>query len=659
MTDLLQRIERLSPEQRALLARHLMPSLHPTEGPTQDLKLVAYVVPADAPPPDPAYLKQYLKEHLPGYMVPASMVVLDALPRTPNGKVDVRALPDPDPIEALTETYVAPRTDLEATLTTIWETVLGVEPIGIHDNFFEIGGDSILSIRIVAQLRQAGLQGSPNQLFEHPTIAALGAAITPISAPSAEHEPATGSAPLTPIQHWFFEQGFAELHHWHQSLWLDVPATVTAPRLEQAFRYLVAQHDALRLRFGQTPSGWQQIYMEVEDATIRITTVDLAGYDEATQPSMLEANVAEVQASMDLAEAPLVRAVLVGFGPDRPQQLLLSVHHLVVDPFSWQIVLEDLQTIYRQLEQKAPVNLPARTTSYRGWAEALQTYAQSDALHPEQAFWLADGYADVPRLPVDHPGGRFTEATAQTCTVHLEAEETQALLLEVPGAYNTQIDDVLLTALVLALTPWTGAPTLLVGLERHGREEIQDGLDLSRTVGWFTAFFPVRLRVDIGRGPGEALKAVKEQLRQVPGRGVGYGILRYLSDNAVQDQLRALPPPEIIFNYTGRADRLIADDALFQPQRPIFVSRGASNHRSHVLEINAYVADDHLTMHWTFSTAIHRPNTIHQLARQYLEALQELIAHCMSPDAGGYTPSDFPEADLSQDELDKLLGNLL
>ena len=338
--------------------------------------------------------------------------------------------------------------------------------------------------------------------------------------------------------------------------------------------------------------------------------------------------------------------------------MFLVAHHLVVDGVSWRILLEDLLTGYEQLRRGVPLELPAKTTSFKQWAERLSAYASGDTLAQEVGYWEAGRSRPVAVLPVDHAGGDNTAASAGTVEVALTEAETQALVQEVPAAYRTQINDVLLTAVVLAVASWTGQGACLVDVEGHGREELFEDVDLSRTVGWFTSLFPLRVELDAGMGPGAALRSVKEQLRGVPGRGLGYGVLRYLSPDAdVRRRLAAGPRAEVSFNYLGQLDRVLPGTIPFtvasEPSGPLQSDR---QRRAHTLDINGGILEGRLRVLWTFSSNIHRRSTIERVADEFLGALRRVIAHCQSPDAGGYTPSDFPFADLSQAELDDLVA---
>ena len=417
------------------------------------------------------------------------------------------------------------------------------------------------------------------------------------------------------------------------------------------------RHDALRLRFRQEDTGWRQFNTGSEES-VELDLIDLTGTPEEEQNAAMERTIAGLQASLDLTKGPLVRAAFFDLGLRQPRRLLLIVHHLAVDGVSWRILLEDLQTNCEQLQRGEAVRLPAKTTSFRRWAKQLAEHAHSTALSLETDYWLSLSSAERMPLPIDFSGGENTEASARTVSLSLDVEKTRLLLEQVPRAYNTQINDVLLSGLGLALSGWIGQPTVWIDLEGHGREALFDGVDLSRTVGWFTTIFPVKLDVHRTVGPGEVLKSVKEQLRGVPQRGIGFGMLRYLQgDEAVATLLRTLPQREVIFNYLGQFDGMPTSPFKWL-QESIGPVHSLLARRSHLLSINSLVVDRRLRFDWGYSETVHQRSTIERLAEDFMDALRSLISHCSSPSVGAYTPSDFPEAGLDQQELDKLIAGL-
>ncbi|MDZ7269872.1 MAG: amino acid adenylation domain-containing protein [candidate division KSB1 bacterium] len=649
-------------EVEAVLAKH--PGLREAAvvahtGAGGERRLVAYVVPAGEAAPTAAQLREFLRAELPEYMIPASFITLAALPLTPNGKVDRRSLPAPgENRPELENVYVAPRTPAEQTLAAIWQQVLGVSRVGVHDNFFELGGDSILSIQVIARAKQAGLGLTPRQLFEHPTVAGLAAVAGATRAMVAEQGPVTGPVPLTPIQHWFFEQNVPEPHHWNQSVFFALAQPLDPSRLRQVVSALLQHHDALRLRFQRNESGWQQYHAGfTAEEPESFVMVNLAALPAAEQSAAITAEAARLQASLHLGDGPLLRVAYFDLGETRPARLLIVAHHLVMDGVSWQILLQDFLLAYQQLGAGQPPQLPPKTTSYQQWAQRLVEHARSETVRDELAFWQKLLESPTAALPLDFPAGRNTEASAAEVTVALSEEETATLLREVPAAYHTEINEVLLTALAAALAEWTGMPRVRLDLEGHGREDLFPDLEVSRTVGWFTTIYPVVLDLTATATTVEALSAVRDQLRRIPLRGFHYGLLRYLcADDEQAAGLRAQPPAPVLFNYLGQRDHEGGGPAWFTaaPEAP-GAERSPAGLRTHVLELNGGIQGGRLEMEWTFSTHLHRRETIAAVAENFKAKLQEIIARCRS--AGDQTAA-FADFGWDQQELAGILQEI-
>ena len=589
-------------------------------------------------------LKAHLKAQLPDYMVPAHLIVLDSMPLTANGKLDRRALPQPDP-EANRQQYVAPRNELEQTLAAIWASVLNVQQVGLDDNFFELGGDSILSIQVVSRARQAGLHFSPRDLFQHQTVQTLAAVAKRSEQVTAEQGVLTGGSGLTPIQHWFFDTEIPQRQHWNQALLLKPLQLLEPHRLEQALLAVLEHHDALRLSFTRRDARWHAEHLAVPQGGVLMQ----AQVRDMTQCTAL---FTDTQRSLDLQHGPLLRALLVD-GPEGQQRLLIAIHHLVVDGVSWRVLLEDLQTVYRQLSDGQAVSLPAKTSALRDWASRLQAYAGSESLREELRVWQDQLAGPAVALPVDRPRCSLRNRDADTVSVRLDAEHTRQLLQQAPSAYRTQVNDLLLTALARVLCRWSGHPSALIQLEGHGRESLFDDLDLTRSVGWFTSAYPLRLTPQAGQG--DSIKAIKEQLRGVPHKGLGYGVLRYLADDLIKQTMAALPSAEITFNYLGQFDQSFGSDALFHPlDESAGIAHDPDAPLPNTLSVDSQVYGGELVLRWTFSRERHDQHTIRELAEAYVAELQSLVAHCLKDDAGGLTPSDFPLAHLTQAQLDAL-----
>ena len=603
-------------------------------------RLAAYVTLA-MPIDDASGLRSWLKTRLPEYMIPASFTVLDELPLTPNGKIDRKVLPAPD-LAGFTETHEAPRTNMERRLAEVWSQVLKQPNIGVFDNFFERGGDSIISIQIVARARTVGLELNPRDLFQNQNIAELAQVVRPLAAQKlAEQDAITGEVPLTPIQAWFFARQSEEPWHFNQAVLLAVPADIDEVALRQALAAILEHHDALRLRCRQTNDQWQQWHDVVSTKELPWHVEDLGHLPREAQVRALRERADFWQASLNLETGPLVRLVLFRLGEET--RLLWCIHHLAVDGISWRILVEDLQTAYRQAMAGQPIQFPPKTSAFKDWAEHLLAWRGSESFAGETGYWR--GLPQPTPLPMDNPDGRNRAVDTQDYTIRLSEEMTQRLLTEAPAAYRTRINDLLLTALMLTLRDWTGEAHHLIDLESHGRTDLFEEIDLSRTVGWFTALHTLFLRLPAEMDFGAALKAIKEQLREVPHDGVGYGVLRYLCRED-------LPQGRILFNYLGQFDQGIEETEF----RPAGEGSGRAHsfkgERDHPIEINGLTIGGCLNLTWSYSSEQYLAETIQGLADNYRRQLDELIGHCAK--SFGYTPSDFPLAALDQTRLDGL-----
>ncbi|MDK2407978.1 amino acid adenylation domain-containing protein [Aphanizomenon sp. PH219] len=618
-------------------------------------RLVAYIVPQHQQPTIDE-LRHFLKEKLPNYMIPAAFMLLKTLPITANGKVDYRALPTPDFSHHVEDKFIAPRTVIEEKLVAIWSEVLRIGKVGIHDNFFELGGDSILSIQLISKANQAGIQIAAKQLFKYQTIAELAAVAGITRQINAEQGLVTGAVRLTPIQNWFFEQKLPRPNYFNQSALLEVPSDLQPELLQSALQQLLGHHDALRLRFVQEGENWQQINTATRES-VPLSIFDLSHLSPQEQQTAIKATDAELQASLDLSTGVIAQVALFQLGKNQPSYLLFIIHHLAVDAVSWRILIEDLTTVYQQISRNEVIKLPPKTTSWQYWSDRLTEYAQIKAVK-ELDYWLNQSSIQVTALPVDYPSDQENNTVASTASVSLalNEEQTRALLQDVPSAYNTQINDVLLTALVQSFAQWTGESSLLIDLEGHGREDLFEDVDLSRTVGWFTTLFPVRLQLQEIDHSGNALKFVKEQLRQIPNRGIGYGVLRYLQENStIREKLQSLPSAQISFNYLGQFDQVLKASESLGLAKEFKAEQSLLNQRSHLLGISGFIRGGKLEMTWTYSEKIHKQDTIEKLAVGFIEALKNLINHCQLTESQSYTPADFSAAKLNQQQLDKFL----
>ncbi len=592
-------------------------------------------------------LREDLRAQVPEYMVPSTFVIVPGgLPVTANGKLDRAALPEPDRDRSVVAAqFVPPRGRPQELLAGIWRDVLGVGQVGIHDHFFELGGDSILGIQVVARATRQGIPLVPRDLFQYQTIAELAAAAASRTS-SADHptdaDAPDGGIPLTPAQHWFFGLGLAEAHHFNQSFLFQVEGQpLDADIAEQAVWHAFARHDALYLRFRHGPDGWRQ-ELAADQAVVVTRLRD--GTSEVPARKIAD----EQNAMLDLTNGPLARVVVFTDPSGHCGRLLIVVHHLVVDGVSWWALLDDLGAAYAGLRRGEPEG-EVSGTSFRQWARALHRYAARPELRGQVPQWTNALAGPLSAVPRDRDDGNGLEADACTVTRGITATETGDLLQRASTAYRTHTDELLLAALVTALHGWSGITRVRIDVESHGRDVLPD-LNVSRTVGWFTAFTPALFDVTGLRPaeqPGAVLTAVKEQLRGLPGSPADFGLLRQQPGMEALDEL---PAAEIGFSYLGQLDRMGGDRFRLVPGGG-GTWRGASNHRPYLIEVNCHVLEGRLEVAVTYSKTVNRHDTMIQLADGFVAALRALVTHCTTPGTGDYTPSDFPLAGFDQRSL--------
>ncbi|WUI73714.1 amino acid adenylation domain-containing protein [Streptomyces sp. NBC_00400] len=650
-------------------------------------RLIGYVT-ADAPAPVPSGLRAHLAATLPDYMVPAAVVVLDRWPLTPNGKIDRKALPAP----AFTGSGTggrAPRTPREEILTGIYAGVLGLGTVTIDDNFFELGGDSISSMRVVSQAREEGLTLTVQQVFQHRTVAELAAVATEVAGSWATADDGVGTFPMTPIMHWLRELD-GPVAGFNQSATVRVPAAVDLERLTTSVQSWLDHHDILRLRMTTAEDGsWQPAVAErgAVAAGAVLRRVDIAGLPPQARDTAMADEGEQARLRLSPEDGSVVQLVWYDAGYRAPGLLQIVAHHLAVDGVSWRILVPDLRAAWEATAAgRAPAFAPV-ATSFRAWARRLDEAAREPEWEAGLDVWTrpATGGADGPTACQAPLGARMldrrrdTAETVRMLELSLPPERAEPLLTDVPAAFHANVGDVLLSAFALAVREWRrrrgeAADEVLVDLEGHGREDIVPGADLSGTVGWFTSLYPVRLplaaagwaEVQAG-GPavGESLKLVKEQLRALPGNGVGHGMLRYLNPR-LAPVLSALPAPQLGFNYLGRFE---ATDAAAGEGRPWTMVSGLPSPApwdggmplAHPVELNALTEDladgPRLRATWTWAGHLLPEEDVRELAELWFSALDALTAHARGADAGGHSPSDL-SLGLSQAEIDELEAEL-
>ncbi|BAG20094.1 MULTISPECIES: non-ribosomal peptide synthetase [Streptomyces] len=628
-------------------------------------QLVAYVVPAGPEPLDAETLRAHVAELLPEYMTPSLVIPLDALPLMINGKLDRKALPAPE--ITVTEGR-APADAREELLCTLYAEVLGVERVGVEQSFFELGGDSIGSIQLISRARKAGLRFTPRDVFTHKTVEALAAVATEVAAPT--RRPAVpdgvGGVPLTPIIHWFSEHS-GPVAPFNQAMALPVPAGLDSARIAGVLQTFLDHHDALRLRLTRIEDIGEWTLEITPTGTVAaaesLYRVDASGLDADALRALTEKEFTAAQNRLAPERGRMVEAVWFDQGPDLPGRLLLVIHHLSVDGVSWRILLPEFTAALEAAARGGSFTPEPVGTSFRSWARQLTAAAGEPDRIRELPLWRSMLSEPDPLLTDRLPDPETdTLATAGHLTLRLPADLTEPLLGRVPTAFSTGINEVLLTALAVAVADWRrlrgrgDSSSVLVGLEGHGREEIVEGADLSRTVGWFTSLYPVRL--DPGEAGGDdlvtALKAVKEQLRAIPDNGIGFGLLRYLNPRTAA-ALARFAEPQIGFNYLGRiggGDEGAGADGLgggADPATPL----------PYTLTANA-VTETHgdgprLAVTWTWPGGLLTEDDVRPLAEAWFAALRSLVGLAGRPGAGGgLVPSDLPLVDLTRHEIARL-----
>ncbi|MCF3124884.1 amino acid adenylation domain-containing protein, partial [Streptomyces arenae] len=643
-----------------------------------DRRLVAYAV-AGPDVFDEAALARQVAAKLPDYMVPAAFVRLDVLPLSRNGKLDKSALPAP---EFTAGAGRAPGDDRERVLCGLVAELLGLAEVGVEDNFFAVGGDSIVSIQLVARARQAGLLITPRDVFQHQSVAALARAAREVGTAPTAADDGVGAVPVTPIMAWLRERGGPSAG-FNQSLLLRVPPAPDPAGLVRAVQVLLDRHDMLRAVLTRADDGTWALEtrpvgaVRAEDRVRRIAAdPDGEGWERC-----LAEHGEAARRALDPDDGAMVRVVWFDAGPDREGRLLVVAHHLVVDGVSWRILAPDLMSVWHDRAEGTAAGLAPVVTSFRGWARRLAEEARTARVRDELPFWQSVGATVDPPLghrPLDPV--HDTVGTTRRITVELPAEQTEPLLTTVPAVLRAAVDEVLLSGFALALGRWRadGHDTraqasprhtaALVDLEGHGRDEGDGTADLSRTVGWFTTLYPVA--VDPGvvwregdvAAAGEGLRAVKEQLRAVPRKGRGYGQLRHLDPESAA-ALAGAATPQIGFNYLGRV-RVDAGAERWggAPEDVRVASADPRMPCAHALEVGAITHDTpagpRLRATLTWPDGLLDERRVQALADLWLAALGSLVRHAADPAAGGHTPSDLALVDLTQDEIDELEAEL-
>jgi amino acid adenylation domain-containing protein/non-ribosomal peptide synthase protein (TIGR01720 family) len=623
-------------------------------------QLVAYVVTEHNVVFDPAILRDRLGKQLPAHMLPAALVEMDRLPLRPGGKVDDAALPAPDwHSRSETEAYVPPTSPNEIILAQIWSDVLGLEKVSATDNFFQLGGDSIISLQVISRANAAGLLLTPKQLFQFQTVRELAAAAGK-TANLPTQEPVTGDSPLSPVQAFFFHSNLPQRNHFNQAVLLTIEQQLPFDVLRRAFAVVLRHHDVFSSRFAQGDGEWCQQYGRGLPPAAELQRFDVSNVPDAELSTTIEGIGQQLHSILNIETGTLCAAAYFDLGSGRRDRLLIVTHHLVVDGVSWRILIDDLSTATRQLvsDEKAEVSLPAKTTSFKSWVESLIEVANDARLSREIGEWLDHG---TQRSPVSGRVDSMTHRTgdAEQLTRVLDRTISEGLLTDAHLAYRTRIDHLLISALARTWARWKGARQVRVDWERHGRESSLDNVDVSRTVGWFTSLVPLWFEISPEEDPGNLICETKEIMEQLPAAGLGYGLARWLCrDPEIRAKAEKIALAEVSINHLGRFDVFDQTDQVFGlVDETIGPLVHAGNPRWHPLEFLSCVRDGQLHVMLVYDRNDYNRADMEALVDGYTCSLDWLVTHCRQPTAGRLVPADFPLAEADAEDL-AALGRL-
>lgn len=601
-------------------------------------KLVGYVVSAGMFKKNA--IISFLEDRLPLFMIPNVWVNMEKLPLTLNGKIDRKSLPVPYNDSALLKIneWVSPRNEMESQLLNIWKELLQVQNIDVHDNFFELGGDSILTIQVVSRARRLGLNFHPKDIFLHQTIARLARAVShsPIIE-KGEQGILAGESGLLPVQQWYLEMNQPAVSYYNQAVLLNVDKELQPFEVNQAIIGLIDHHDALRFRYYQLQNVWKQEYVNYQ---YDIAIENFTGISAENISSAISEISSRYQETLDIQKGKLIKVVFIQTPFfETANRLLVVIHHLVIDGVSWRILFEDIDQMFSHIKKGEPFVLGHKSNSYRQWFNNLKNWGVTDEVKAQLSYWenIKRNYQE---LKADHTFQMSVKITDfDQCSVKLNADQTSGLLKDVPKVYHTEINDILLSALAKTLSNWTGNARVTIGLEGHGRYNTNIEMDIARTIGWFTSLYPLLINVPEVLTSANLIRSVKEQLRQIPGKGLGYGVLKYINNESA---LQGSNPWDIVFNYLGQFDNVLRESiwisaAVESPGQ----SRSPLQTGEEKLSVNSFITEGELVLSWSYSKKHYEYDTIKKLAETFITNLGALIDHCTQQKITFHTPSDF------------------
>lgn len=617
--------------------------------------LCAYIVSDEAV--DTRNIKEELAKVLPDYMIPTFWTRIDEIPLNQNGKIDKKKLVRGEKEERKLTNADIPKNKVQEDILYVWKNVLGEECISIRDSFFELGGDSIKAIQIVSGLLQKNLSIDIKDIFKYKNILELSNYVK-VKEDDFNNkeidEDISGEVKLTAIQKWFFERNITEKNHWNNSMLLFSKDRLDKDIVLEVFRKIINHHDTLRMVYEVTRNGVRQNNLIYTEDLCDLKLIDLM--DKKDYKYDLEKECNKIQGSIDLGNGPLIKPALINTCDG--DYLLIVIHHLVIDGVSWRILLEDFEQGYKKVRDNEKLEFQHKTISFKSWADSIYKYSKSSNLLKELDYWKEIEKTKDLALDKDMQADTNCISDSEILSIKLSNKDTESFIKDVNKSYNTEANDILLTALGMTIKKWTGKDKILINLEGHGREDIGESISVARTIGWFTSMYPVVINLDRDNDLAYSIKYVKEQLRGIPNKGIGYGILRYVTDSTLMDGCKLEIEPDICFNYLGQLDREVNTELFSISKLSTGNSISLKSERVNSIEINGMIVGGELTFTCSYNKKEFRENTIKNVMDTFKENLLLVINHCVGKQEVEVTPTDLGYGKLSIDELDRVMNIL-
>ncbi|WP_432409134.1 amino acid adenylation domain-containing protein [Wukongibacter sp. M2B1] len=591
-------------------------------------------------------IRNYINNFLPKYMIPTYFIDLDKLPLTINGKVDKNLLPEPKKQYGTADDYQAPENEIEKELVNTVQEILGGDKIGLNDNFYHLGGDSIKAIQIAARMKSKNFKIKVKDILKYPVIKGMALKVKKDYVQPEANELAKGIIERTPIVSWFFHQDFNNIAHWNQSVLLDLKLDISSKELGRIVKELIRHHDMLRVNYDKTKEimFYNNAHLDREKEGI---VIDLSSYSYEQQKREMKKLGEKIKSGFNIEEDILFNIVVFDLG-SRGNRMLITAHHLVIDAVSWRIILEDLKSIIFQMRNNKEIELKDKSDSYQKWARQVNRYSNYE-LKRERRYWDSiisklDSFSQP--KDIDKELLRFSNTIERS----LNKKETESLLGAANIAYGTKTNELLIMAMAFTWAKLTGDNKVIIELESHGRHDyLTEDVDVSRTVGWFTSIYPVVLEIREDEVVSR-IKALKEQLRSILNDGFDFSILRYLSK-----KLDVGTKKYIRFNYIGDiTNSFDSEDVFSLAHEECGAEYSMENHMTSKLDINCIIKRGELNVYVTYSTERFDKEYITEFINKYIDQIKSLIKHCSNKKDKEFTPSDFGLDNISQESLDSL-----